>query len=151
MVILSTPSFWSFIFFHDSIQVTWKMIKDEDDDHQSSLNIVAKYINGDCLNNIFDHRINGTKISEWLTDESMSDTQKQLLEKLAMSSDFLPNLLICNTITSAVNKHDSAPCCTECSSSQKEDHTAHAWPHCHCLGNRDWSTICDRSFLVLMT
>ena len=35
----------------------------------------------------------------------MFNTQQQLLEKLAMSFDFLPNLLICNTITNPVNKH----------------------------------------------
>ena len=105
LVMLSTPSFWSFIFFHYSTKVTWKMIKDEDDDYQSSLNIDAKYIHGDCLNKNFDYRIHGTNISKWFTDESMSNTQQQLLEKLAMSSDFLPNLLICNTITNAVNKH----------------------------------------------
>ena len=42
----------------------WKIVKDEDDDHQSSLNIVAKYIPDDCLNKNWDHRINGTKISK---------------------------------------------------------------------------------------
>ena len=114
LFILSIPSFWWFIFFHDSTKVTWKIIKDDDDDHQSHLNIAAKYIHGDCLNKNFDHRINWTKISKWITDESMSNTQQQLLEKLAMSSDFLPDPLISNTITNAVNKTpDSASCCTE--------------------------------------
>ena len=49
-----------------------------------------------------------TMISKRLADESVYDTQQQLLEKLAMQSDSLLSFLIGNIITcSAVNKHST--------------------------------------------
>ena len=105
LVVISAAILWSFVLFCDSTKVTWKMIKDEDDDFQSFVNIVAKYILGDCSNKNCDHCIIGrTKVSKWLADESMSNT-KQLLDKLAMLSDCLLNLFICNILTSVVNEH----------------------------------------------
>ena len=82
-------------------QKSWKITKIK----TMITNLLSTYICGICLNKNCDHPINGTKISKWLTNELMSSTQQKLLEKLAMSFDSLPNLLICNIITNAVNKH----------------------------------------------
>ena len=107
LVVLSAPGFRSIVLFRDNNKVTLKMIKyeEEDDDLESALNIVAKHIHGDCLNIKYDHRKYRTTISKQQADESVSDTLQQLLEKLAMSFDSLPTLLLGNIITSAVNKH----------------------------------------------
>ena len=48
-----------------------------------------------------------TRIFKRLADKYVYDTQQQLLEKLAISSDSLLSLLIGNVITSAVNNHST--------------------------------------------
>ena len=48
-----------------------------------------------------------TMISKRLSDESVYDTQQQLLEKPAMASDSLLFLLIGNIITSVVKSHST--------------------------------------------
>ena len=48
-----------------------------------------------------------TMISKRLADDSVYDTQQQLLERLVISSDSLLSLLIGDIITSAVNKQST--------------------------------------------
>ena len=81
------------------------MIKDEDDNQETALDVVATHIKKECSTMVCKHQTYHTNTSKEIAEESAPDTLQQLLRKMSIGQKCLPSLLTGNLITSAIKKH----------------------------------------------
>ena len=77
------------VVFRDSTIATLKMIKDEDDNLETALDVVATHIKKESSMMDYKHQTYHTNTSKEIAEESAPDTLQQLLRKMSIDQQFI--------------------------------------------------------------
>ena len=106
LLVLSSPGFANIIAFQNSGTVGLKVVKDDEDDLESSVGKVAKRILKECKEITHDKSQYRRYIDTNLATDSVSVTLQDLLSSVSKKLDnSLPAILIGNIVTSVVTNH----------------------------------------------